>query len=302
MRQFTTKFAIVAATAAALIWLVLSEPGSAWIAKWIQPWRSKGPEIGRLVEGSGQVKLVQDGRVEMLSTPISAPIHIFSGDRLEVDQKSRALVVLNSKDEFEFGALSAASFQLWDERDVNSPIYVTILSGDIELHKAGVKGKAYVVREGRLYLPGQKVTKKPLALTVLKNAPLDMGLADDGQSAPPADFDPEAALAEEPPPESSFGVEPETLSNEYIDETIGAKQSLLQKCWIARVKESPDSKVQMNVQFEISRRGKVRDVKVIESSVDDESLKNCVVQVFERLNFRSFKGAEISLSYPLQFE
>lgn len=303
MRHFTSRFAVVIATAAALIWLLLSEPGSERFARWMRPWRQPGPEIGRLTEIKGSIKVVRDGQIEKHKDGPSQPLSLFSGDRLEVDLNSQALVILNSKDELSFGSLAAAGFQLWDERDPNSAIYVTMLSGDVDLKKGGVKGQAYVVREGRLYLPGQKVTNKPLALTVLKNAPLDMQLADEGQTAPPTtDFDPEAALAEEPPPESSFGVEPETLSNEYIDETIAAKQSLLQKCWIARVKENPGAKVSMNVQFEISRRGKVREVKVIDSSVDDESLKNCVVQVFERLTFRSFKGSEISLSYPLQFE
>ena len=178
---------------------------------------------------------------------------------------------------------------------------MNVLAGDVELKKAGIKGKAYIVREGRLYLPGQKVNQKPLALTVLKTAPLDMTLGDASETDI-GEFDAEAALDENAPPKTDFQGEPETLSNEYIDEVINTRQGQLQKCWLSQVKDNPTVRGQMVVQFEIQRRGRVKSVRIADSSIDDEALKRCVTAVFERLNFRSFKGSEITLSYPIQFE
>ncbi len=303
MQSLKTFFPILTVVAAALTWLVLSEPGAKVLAGWLQPWRPQGPQVARVVELDGTMKTVRDGRVEIFEGALSAPLMVNSGDRLEIDAKSRAVVVLNSQDELQLGPLTAASLQLWNERDVNSAVYVNLLSGTSELRKAGKKGQAYIVRDGRLYLPGQKATGKPLALTVLKTAPLDLQFAEDSERGNTAtEFDAETSLAEEPAPPGEFGAEPDTLSNEYIDESISSRQNLLQKCWMARVRENPNMKVQMTVQFEISRRGKVKEVKVADSSVNDETLKNCVSQVFERLTFRSFKGSEIALSYPIQFE
>jgi hypothetical protein len=248
------------------------------------------------------MKTIRDGRVEKFEGSLGAPVRLYSGDRLEVDAHSRAILGLNSKDEFEVSALSALSLELWNDRDPASPIYLTLLSGGLEVRQPGAKGKAYVVRDGRLYLPGQKASAKPLALTVVKNAPLDLQLTGPGPANAIAPTDFSAPAEEEDAPTSNFGAEPETLANEYIDESIAAKQNLLQKCWFARVKDDPNAKAQMMVQFEISRRGKIKDVRVSESSLDDEALKKCVIQVFERLSFRTFKGPEIALSYPLQFE
>lgn len=304
MRDFKALFPLLTVFAAVVTWLILSEPGAKILSRWISPWQPAGPQVGLVTELQGSMKSIRDGKVEKHESPLSVPVPVFSGDRLEVDARSKANLRLNSKDEFELSALSAVSLQLWSDRDANSPIYLSLMSGELELRQAGTKGKAYVVREGRLYLPGQKASAKPLALTVLKNAPLDMDLAEPGPApaSPSTDLSETPEAKEEETPSASFGSEPETLANEYIDETIASRQNLLQKCWLARVKDDPNAKAQMVIQFEISRRGKVKDPRISESSLDDDTLKKCVIQVFERLSFRSFKGPEIALSYPLQFE
>jgi hypothetical protein len=303
MQSLKAFFPVLTVVAAALTWLLLSEPGARILSSWLQPWRPQGPQVGKVLQLEGSMKTVRDGRVESFEGSLNQPLAVHSGDRIEIDAKSRAVLVLNSQDELNLTPFTAAALQLWNERDPNSAVYLTLLSGEAELRKSGVKGKAYIVRDGRLYLPGQNAGNKALALTVLRNAPHDMQLGEETDS-PPTDTAAEttasAGLETETP--AAFGAEPETLSNEYIDETITTRQGLLQKCWLARVRENPSAKVKMTVQFEISRRGKVREVRVSDSSVEDDTLKNCVSQVFERLNFRSFKGSEIALSYPIQFE
>ncbi len=305
MQTFKSIAPFLAVSVAAIAWLLFSDPGSRMVARWLQPWRAVGPEVGRVAEMEGTFKTVRDGRVQEYSS-LPAPLPIHSGDRIEVDANSRAVVILNSQDEIQLGPLTAAALQLWNERDPGSAIYVNLLAGTSELRRAGIKGKAYVVREGRLYLPGQRPVDKAMALTVVKNAPLDMQLADEGIRENPAnaapDFDPESALTDDEAPTKDFGADPQTLSNEFIDEVITSKQALLQKCWLARVKDNPNLKANLVVQFEISRRGKVKDVKIADSSGADEVLGKCVTTVFERLAFRSFKGSEISLSYPITFE
>lgn len=304
MQQLKAFFPILTVVAAAVTWLVLSEPGSKILASWFQPWRPQGPSVGQIVELQGSMKTVRDGRVDQIEGNLNHPLPVFSGDRIEVDAKSRAVLTLNSTDELVLEPLTAVALMLWNERDPASAVYVTLLSGDVDLRKAGAKGRGYIVREGRLYLPGQKAVNKPMALTVLKNAPLDMQLADDAQAQAPADFDSESSGGgdETAATPAEFGAEPDTLSNEYIDESIAARQGQLQKCWLAAVKQNPNSKVQLTVQFEITRRGKVKEVKITDAPSSDETLRNCVSQVFERIVFRSFRGQEIALSYPIQFE
>lgn len=288
---------------AGLAWLLFfSEPGAKWLAEKFAPGPATGPVVARLVQAEGSVKHVEGGHVQILKTPLTAPLELRDGDRLETDDNARVLLVLNSQDEMAMGPLSSVSLQLWNPKDPSSALYLTVMAGDVEQKKPGVRGRAYVVREGRLYLPGQKAVSKPLALTVLRSAPLDMRLADPATPAPAGgDFETDESAAQE------FSavmpaVEPETLSNEYIDETMASRQAQFQKCWLSRLKDKPDLKGQIVVQFEISRRGKVKELKVADSTLNDETLQKCVMTVVERIEFRGFKGPEISLSYPINFE
>jgi hypothetical protein len=101
---------------------------------------------------------------------------------------------------------------------------------------------------------------------------------------------------------TSPGVDPETLSNEYIDETISNRQGLLQKCWMSRLKDAPNLKGRMVLQFEISRRGHVKEARIADATFEDDVLKKCVLTVISRITFREYRGPEISLSYPISFE
>lgn len=286
---------------AALAWfLFVSEVGSHWLAGFVVHDENDGPVIARIVSATGPFKIVHGGTVEEYTADLkSGSLAIYDGNRIETPKGSTLLLVLNSQDELEVGELSALGVQLWNIKDAGSPIYLQSMNGTLTSRKTGARGRAYIVKDGRLYFPGQKPIEKPLALTVLRSAPLDMDLgeSDDGGG----DFEPAEAAAPAPAaPE--FSGEPQSLSNEYIDEMIVNRQGQLQKCWLSRLKDNPTLKGMMTLQFEISRRGKVRELRVSDTNMNDEPLQRCVLSVIERIPFRSYTGQEITLSYPITFE
>lgn len=303
MRNSKLPLILTAVVGVALI-VAFSEPLSKKIAELAQHNPGRGPEVGKIVAIDGHLKRVRDGGVESLTEPIEQPVPVLNRDRIEIDGNSRAVLVLNSKDEFELGPLTAVALQLWNERDPSSAVYLTLQTGSLDLKHPGVKNKAYVVRDGRLYSPGQKPSNKPMALTVLKSAPLDLEVASADQSGATTNTDFEVDPQQQGGEGSATDAanEPETLSNEYIDEMITSRQNQFQKCWLSRLKDSPDSKGQITLQFEISRYGKVKDVRVSDTNLQDENLKKCVIAVIERISFRTFKGSEIDLTYPISFE
>jgi hypothetical protein len=296
------KFLPVAVIAAFVWFFYFSDVGSAWLAKRLAPASEAGPVVAKVTGAEGAFKRIHGGGVDLLHGPLSSPLDIHDGERLETDRGARLVLLLNSTDEIEMKELSSISLHLWNPKDPASPVYVQWQLGQLVSLKPGVKGKAYLIHEGRLYFPGQKPVNKALALTVLRSAPLDMQLADAG--APPQDFEKDDAVNDEPVvnAEQNFGPEPDTLSNEYIDEMIVGRQGQLQKCWLGRLKDNPSLKGQILLQFEITRRGQVKDLRIADSNIEDDLLKKCVTSVIERLSFRPFKGQEISLSYPINFE
>lgn len=286
---------------AALAWfLFVSEQGSRWFAGVVTTKAHSGLPTGKISSFQGTFKRIHAGGVDAFDKNAKPPITVFDGDRIEVDAGSSVVLILNSQDELELGALTAVSLELWNSRDAASPVYVGWQLGQVQTRTKGVKGKAYLVRDGRLYFPGQSPSNKPLALTVLRAAPIDMQLADAGHDELEVDAEPVALPAESEAP--AQGAEPETLSNEYIDEMIAGRQAQLQRCWLSRLKENPDLKGQVMLQFEITRRGRVRDLRVVDATIQDEALHRCVISVVERIVFRSYKGQDISISYPINFE
>jgi hypothetical protein len=302
MRGF--KFLPVAVIAALVWFFYFSDAGSTWLARRLTPTAEAGSVVGKVISAEGSFKRVHGGGVDLLKGPLKSPLEIHDGERLETDRGARLVLLLSSTDEIEMKELSAISLHIWNAKDPASPVYVQWLLGQLVSLKPGVKGKAYLIHEGRLYFPGQKPVDKPLALTVLRSAPLDMQLADAGAAEAPPEFEKDDAGNDEPAvnAEQKFGPEPDTLSNEYIDEMIVGRQSQLQKCWLGRLKDNPSLKGQILLQFEITRRGHVKDLRIADSNIEDDLLKKCVTSVIERLSFRPFKGQEISLSYPINFE
>jgi TonB family protein len=304
MQNLKGYWPLITAAIVGLLLVVCAEP----ISKWVAANRAEhnGQVIGTIIQVEGSVRRVHSGNVELLASPVTTPVELRDGDRIQTSLESRGAVLLNSQDEIEIPPGSAVDFQLWNPRDPNSPIYVNSSLGGLIPRKAGVKGKAYVVKDGRLYFPGQKPVEKPVALTVLRNAPLDLHLADSKNSeAGQGDFTNDNSAAggdDTAAPALTAGLDPDTLSNEYIDETILEHQGQLQKCWLTRLKDSPSLKGQVIVQFEISRRGKVKEIRVADATLQDDILQKCVMSVIERIPFRPYKGSEISLSYPINFE
>lgn len=285
---------------AGLAWLLfLSEPSSRWLTGFLVAPPSQPPAVGLILNSEGAVKRVHDGD----ATDVAEGDELRDGDRLEAGLKTHVRVRLNSNDEFDLAPGSSASFTLWNPLDPQSPVYATILNGDLRFAKAGRHGRAYVVREGRLYLPEQKSDVKPPGLRVTRQELKDLKLPEEIPETPDTAEDSEAVAPVTGQNAKVVGAgEPKTLSNEYIDATILEHQPQLQKCWLPRLKKNPDLRGALTVQFEINRRGRVRDAKVADRTLADSDLERCVIAVFDRIQFRPFQGAEISLTYPITFE
>ena len=293
MRDLKGLLPLIVVGAAGLAWLLfVSEPGALWLARYFAPPPAASVILGRVTQVKGEAKRTRDGVVESL-TELK---ELRDGDRIETARNAQLRIQISSQDEFELGPMSAVGLQLWNALDSQSPVYLTVLNGDLRLAKAGVRGRAFVVREGRLYLTQQKAEAKTFGLNVTSRELKSLHLES---------IDNESLSPEAPAPDLSAGTlasEPETLSNDYIDQMIVDRQGALQKCWISRLKYRPNAKAHLTLQLEINRRGKVRDLKVTERTLADPELERCVLGVIERIPFRGFKGPEISLTYPLRFE
>lgn len=93
-----------------------------------------------------------------------------------------------------------------------------------------------------------------------------------------------------------------SLTNQEIEDAITNRQPLFQRCWIQRLHDSPNLTGRTLLQFEITSRGRVQNVQVVESTINDDVMLRCLSSVLERINFREFDGGTITLTFPLAFE
>ena len=284
-----------------LIMAGLSEIGSRWLATWIGPVHHDGPALGSVAESKGKVIRTRAGRAQARGDLNGEPLDLKDGDRLETGADGQATLILASQDELTVPPRTTLTFELWNHRDPASPIYVHVVAGDVSPRRAGVRGRAYVVRGGRLFLPGQKPGLKGPPLLIGRGATVDLSLKDAPADAPAGPNETTSAVTD-PEPAAGRPDDPETLSNEYVEDMIGSRRTQLQKCWMSRLKDKPDLRGKLTVQFEITRRGHVRDVSVVDSTLGDPALSACVSTVIERLPFRGFRGPEIAIAYPITFE
>ena len=261
----------------------------AWVERFLNTKNPPPLVLGRVTAVTGTAHLTRD------YLELSVEENLRDGDTVQTGPEGSLNFRLSSQGEFALLPDSRLTLELWDPADPNSPVYLKVSRGNVTTVKVGTPGRTYLIHQGQLYSPGQKHPKTILGLSLSR------------PPGPPLQLAPIEAVEEpETPNAPAFKVndagQPDTLANEVIDRMMTEQSDHLQRCWITRLKQNPRARARLNLQFEISRRGRVRDFKVIEGAGNSPELDLCVSRVIESIRFPAFKGADITLNYPLTFE
>ncbi len=238
-------------------------------------------------------------------------------DQLLVDKKSSLSLSLPNGTELRLLENTKAIIELWNPNDTNSPIYLTILFGDFELLRDGAKGKLFIVKDRQLFSPSFRPRKKGFELNFKSS---EIGIARRELSPHPeeskAEIPSDGIEGEEEAPQPAAPTPtkealpsstvanfiPETLTNSYIEDTIVNQKSQFQKCQANSIRETGPVNGQVVISFTIDPRGKIDEVKVLQTTIENQQLLNCLLSVFRNTPFQAFKGQPITRSFPLTFE
>ncbi len=274
--------ALIAALCGTVLLIVVFDPShrslkkSGTQANWTQARLS-------LKKGWGQLQSpAQPGDTQALS-PEMESITLPSGSALTLKAESEAQLETGSGDILLLSGPGQYHFDLWNIHDPGSPLYIGIVKGHIHAEKVGQRGLTYVIQDGVLLYPGQKL-----------NAPSKVVLIEPMAAEPPQ---PVIKTQETTPDQKSF-----SLSNQIIEERIQRESSELEKCHLNRLAEVPGLFGEVVISFQINGHGKTEGVRVLSSNLPDEVLIQCVLRIFENLDFPPFSGPSISLNYPIHFE
>lgn len=259
------------------------------------------PEVAKYILVNGRVWRRHHGRTKDSRLRRSGTLH--HQDLLTVERRSHLDVRFPSGDELRLEEKTKAVIEYWNPADSNSPVYLTVLIGDIKVLKRGKRGKLFVIQDRQLFSPGHRPKKPPFTLR-LHSSELGLARVDNNDSTPI------------PPSDSGGGTEEggtlsqsgdskglaETLTNKYIEEVIGLQKKNFQRCQANAIREMGQVKGQVLVGFTIQPRGKIEDAKVLQTSIENKQLMDCLVSVFQTCRFQEFTGSPIVRSYPLSFE
>jgi hypothetical protein len=265
---------------------------------------------------------VNDGRVDIsryhtyqssrLRKGTGLDIPVFHMDKITTQARSSTKLVFLDGYEIQFLSYSQFVIEAWDLENKRGPLYINMLSGDYRLLKKGQAGTVYIVKDNKIFLPSQKPKLEPRRLISYSDKNMAATQASLGRSLPslgPRDTAVRADKAtkdqgkkqtkgdKEQPTRTALN----TLSNEYIDKVIARNADQLKKCQTFAIRENKNAKGEILLGLAIAPRGKMEEVTVMKSSLENEDFEECVTSVFKRTRFKSFDGKQIVRTYPVIF-
>lgn len=245
-----------------------------WRARLHAPAREEPRAIAQLSSAFGQVTLERDGHREVLRK--SAPLQRL--DTVETGAESEATLTLANGEQVRVLENSV----IFTEIEGGRPVLI-VKSGDLWAEQATEDAKSILIsREGSRTTLAQDLeqrTKKAGTIAKIKKIP---------------------ARREALPSTSRSRLE--TLTADYIQETLRTQRNLFFKCYGQLLQRTPGVSGEASVAFTIERTGRVTAADVASSSLPDAPFRRCLTDAVKRIEFKSFAGEPVQTLFPLRFE
>lgn len=240
--------------------------------------------VARLEPAFGEVHVERDGRrtpvtgkrplqrLEIVDTgPGTEAVLIFpNGEEVRILENSTILSDLEGGRP----VLIVKNGDLWIDRAIES-------ADSVLVSRDGVRRPLAVDQRERL-----KNGRRPVATPDLETAPVPERTA----AKPPR-----------PTPVAARGLV-ETLTAEYIQETIRTQRNLFFKCYGQLLQRTPGVSGEASLAFTIERSGHVSTADVASSSLQDPQFRRCLTEAVKRIEFKSFAGDSVQTLFPIRFE
>ncbi|MCB0350513.1 MAG: AgmX/PglI C-terminal domain-containing protein [Bdellovibrionales bacterium] len=266
--------------------------------------------VATLTDKVGTVFVRHTGENEF--SAIKPNTDFFNLEQIKVGRASSASLLFKSDWRLELQENTIATFELYRPGQDNSPALLSIAKGSYSVLQPGKKGMLYIMRDKKVFSPDTDVQPQSRVIelqTSVENIIPDKtsepeSLTDTTpqvSATSPAHSLPSAITPGKLPDKIKMGDE-ETLSSPYIEEILGAQASAFRKCQLNSLRDNKTSVGSLLLSVTISPAGKVDRVKVLQDQINNSQLVGCATSVIDRVQFKSFDGMPITLTYPLEFK
>ncbi|MFN7453473.1 MAG: AgmX/PglI C-terminal domain-containing protein [Pseudobdellovibrionaceae bacterium] len=195
-----------------------------------------------------------------------------------IETKEAAQVQLAFESAFRVTVLESSLVTLEKtEGPMTDVIVIIIKRGDVKVDNFGREGELMIAKNGERILASD-YNGSPLRLAPTEEEPLST----------------EDAFSE--------AISGATLSEQDIVTVLNGQKNSFFKCFAALLQKDPQVQGDLALNFTIEPTGKISSSEVVNSPIQDEEFKKCLLEVLSRVEFKSFEGAPISTLYPIQFK
>lgn len=104
------------------------------------------------------------------------------------------------------------------------------------------------------------------------------------------------------PKNGSLTPNPDDEFQTLLAETLKLHQRFLEKCFIKLYEKKNGTLLggQVNTRFQISTKGQVQNVNIVQSDFNDNAFNTCVKEVISRVQFKGYKEGARTVDFPIQ--
>lgn len=235
--------------------------------------KTASPTLATITALSGSALYFDNtSSTKSLTTQAGQTLHHL--DQVETASDGSVVIRLNTGDIIELGKLS----RLQIETLADQSILLSVLNGRLYVQQSEKDSSAKIRQHSRV-LGINELNKENFVIALQEDRPSTNNLPTN--TTPPADDN------------SSFA--------QKIQEVMEKQKYWLDKCYSTFLKKSPHGSGEVQVLFSLDHSGKVEDARVKSSTINDETMENCVLQIVKRASFAELEGESHRFIFPFQF-
>jgi hypothetical protein len=227
--------------------------------------------LARAEKLTGQATIVRNGGLQKENlerrTPLGHLDSVETGDLGEVRLDFESAYRVRLKEQ------SLATLERVEDQD-GFHVVLILKRGNIEIENFGREGDLFIAKNGER-ISASDYQQSPLA---------QVPTSDNSAAATPT-----------PMPDRS-------LTEKEIQEVMASHRTSFLKCYTQLLQKNPAAKGEATLTFTVENNGKVSAAEVTSATLQQADFKKCLIEVMNRVEFRSYEGPPVSTLFPLKFE
>lgn len=225
-------------------------------------------KVGTIYHETGTLEVIKEGLKQRTKIESKSDIHNF--DSIETSEIGEANLTLENGYRLRIFGNSFITVEQINEVD-NLRLLLTLKRGDLRVDQVG-RDKELIISKNGTQTEAEKYNDSELQKTPTKASK-----------------------------ETSTNTESAALSESEIATTMTNHKNSFYKCYSKLLQKQNSAKGDVALTFLIENSGQISDLN-IQTSFTDEEFKRCLRDVVGRIQFKPYKGVQISTYFPLKFD